>query len=321
MAFENSPGGQALKKYGGRGASSGNDTPVTDGRGYVLRDGAFVDPDAPRVGGGRRGGGGGAAAREEADAVQNLIEKLQREMDLSREMDPIAKEMIRYREQLKDATAEERAEVEALITQREREKAALEGMSFVAEATGDALVDALMGGADAGERLIDTLKRAVLQAVLLGNGPLGGMFGGGLLKGLFSAAVPGFAGGGWTGAGGTSDVAGVVHAEEYVFDADATRRIGVANLEALRRAGRRGYRDGGYVAGSRPPAFRAPGAGSAAGQAAQAERVVFEINVRGTGNAEIQAGVQQAIAAAFDEHVNHQFPGLVKIHMNDRWGM
>jgi phage-related minor tail protein len=34
---------------------------------------------------------------------------------------------------------------------------------------------------------------------------------------------------------GTKEVAGVVHGQEYVFDASATRRIGVANLEAMRR--------------------------------------------------------------------------------------
>lgn len=47
----------------------------------------------------------------------------------------------------------------------------------------------------------------------------------------------GFRKGGYTGNGGVDDVAGVVHGKEFVFDADATSRIGVANLEAI-RAGR-----------------------------------------------------------------------------------
>lgn len=49
------------------------------------------------------------------------------------------------------------------------------------------------------------------------------------------ALSKGFKTGGYTGNGGTSDVAGVVHGREYVFDAAATARIGVQNLEAMRK--------------------------------------------------------------------------------------
>ena len=45
----------------------------------------------------------------------------------------------------------------------------------------------------------------------------------------------GFMAGGYTGAGGNSEVAGPVHRNEYVFDAAATKRIGVPALEAMRR--------------------------------------------------------------------------------------
>lgn len=44
----------------------------------------------------------------------------------------------------------------------------------------------------------------------------------------------GFKSGGYTGNGGASQVAGVVHGQEYVFDAQATKRIGVDNLNAMR---------------------------------------------------------------------------------------
>ena len=44
----------------------------------------------------------------------------------------------------------------------------------------------------------------------------------------------GFAQGGYTGDMPASAVAGLVHGREFVMDADSTRRIGVANLEALR---------------------------------------------------------------------------------------
>lgn len=44
----------------------------------------------------------------------------------------------------------------------------------------------------------------------------------------------GFKQGGYTGNMGASQVAGVVHGQEYVFDAQATKRIGVDNLNAMR---------------------------------------------------------------------------------------
>jgi len=81
----------------------------------------------------------------------------------------------------------------------------------------------------------------------------------GLAKGIgsiFSGLFPGFATGGYTGPGGKYAPAGVVHRGEYVFDAEATRRIGVRNLEAIRRA--RGFATGGYVDGVYLPRLPAP---------------------------------------------------------------
>lgn len=59
------------------------------------------------------------------------------------------------------------------------------------------------------------------------------------LAGLLAAMAmfKGFRTGGYTGGGGVNEVAGVVHGKEYVFDADATARIGVNNLERLRSGG------------------------------------------------------------------------------------
>lgn len=44
-----------------------------------------------------------------------------------------------------------------------------------------------------------------------------------------------FASGGYTGDGGRLDPAGIVHRGEYVMNADAVKRIGVRNLDALQR--------------------------------------------------------------------------------------
>lgn len=56
----------------------------------------------------------------------------------------------------------------------------------------------------------------------------------------------GFASGGYTGPGGKYAPAGIVHRGEYVFDAASTSRIGVGNLERIRRS-LPGFADGGYA--------------------------------------------------------------------------
>lgn len=56
--------------------------------------------------------------------------------------------------------------------------------------------------------------------------------------------------GGPTGPGADSDVKGVVHANEFVFSAPATRAIGVENLafaHNMAKSGAKGYQDGGFV--------------------------------------------------------------------------
>lgn len=58
----------------------------------------------------------------------------------------------------------------------------------------------------------------------------------GIIPAAIQALSPkGFMTGGYTGNLGTSQVAGVVHGQEYVFDAASTKRIGVDNLNAMRR--------------------------------------------------------------------------------------
>ncbi len=72
---------------------------------------------------------------------------------------------------------------------------------------------------------------------------LGASLGGEALTGGIQAAsaaslvptLPLFAGGGWTGNTPAHKIAGFAHGQEYVFDANATKRIGVGKLEAIRR--------------------------------------------------------------------------------------
>ena len=55
-----------------------------------------------------------------------------------------------------------------------------------------------------------------------------------LMSNIRGIEPQGFKQGGYTGNMGTSSVAGVVHGQEYVFDAQSTKRIGVDNLDAMR---------------------------------------------------------------------------------------
>ncbi|MBA9050786.1 MULTISPECIES: phage tail tape measure protein [Streptomyces] len=61
----------------------------------------------------------------------------------------------------------------------------------------------------------------------------------------------GFAAGGYTGAGGKFTPAGIVHRGEYVIPKDATSKIGLGNLEYMRKHGKLpGYSLGGLVGGA-----------------------------------------------------------------------
>lgn len=104
--------------------------------------------------------------------------------------------------------------------------------------------------------IADVIRLQIKQAMAGGGGLIGGIikFGGSLLGissggnaiagsldtaysnvgSMADALGPGFIGGGWTGNGARGSVAGVVHGQEYVFDAASTARIGVDKLDALR---------------------------------------------------------------------------------------
>lgn len=87
-----------------------------------------------------------------------------------------------------------------------------------------------------------------------------GSFGGAAAIGIAAviaalALSKGFKKGGYTGNSGASEVAGVVHGQEYVFDAASTARIGKTNLDAMRR---------GTISGSAPAANYAAAAANAA---------------------------------------------------------
>ncbi|CAI0852411.1 tape measure protein [Serratia fonticola] len=111
--------------------------------------------------------------------------------------------------------------------------------------------------------LIDMAAQALLtsEAMQFIKGVAGGIFGGlgGVASGVSGAAGSASTGamglstnfaaydlGGYTGAGGKYEPAGVVHRGEFVMTKEATERIGVENLYGMMR----GYADGGLVSPS-----------------------------------------------------------------------
>lgn len=135
-----------------------------------------------------------------------------------------------------------------MAAQAEKARDAASAMQKDAQAGAGALADLFMSGldgADAFKAALLDLARTILRNQIInlftaipGMGKVGA-----LLR-------PGFAEGGWTGPGTKYQPAGIVHANEYVFSAEAVNRIGAGNLDAMHRAaksGAVGYASGGLV--------------------------------------------------------------------------
>lgn len=75
-------------------------------------------------------------------------------------------------------------------------------------------------------------------------------------------ALNGWANGGYTGNGGKYQPAGIVHAGEYVVNADSTAKLGIGFLDRLNR---RGYADGGFVSSIMGGNLSRPGQSGAGG--------------------------------------------------------
>ena len=78
----------------------------------------------------------------------------------------------------------------------------------------------------------------------------GSLFGGD--TGWLTTIIPGFSKGGYTGNTDVSAIAGVAHGQEYIFDAQSTKRIGVETLNAL-RSGKINLPTAGSAANSNTP--------------------------------------------------------------------
>lgn len=163
-------------------------------------------------------------------------------------------------------------------------------------------------------KVADKLLNDVLDAIFQVNSAagsggglfsfLGGLFGGG---GSF-VPTPGvglFDKGGWTGAGGKHQPAGIVHKGEYVFSQDAVRRLGIGNLERLHR----GYANGGLVGAPSMPRIGAPRSAVSTGGGP----LDINVNVAGArGNQEIAEMVAVGVRQGLDQFSRQTLPVRVQ---------
>lgn len=192
------------------------------------------------------GGGGGSsrsgrssqatAANREREAVERLITSLTDELAILRETDPVAREMIKHRDDLKGATEAEREAVRQLIETRQAEEQQLQAMNDQQQFYRDTVYGAFDGLVLRGQSVVEVLgniaaaaAQAFAQAALLGQGPLAGLFGTTPGVGLLNLIFPGVGGmatGGMVygpGSGTSDSVPTMLSAGEFVVNAAATR--------------------------------------------------------------------------------------------------
>lgn len=168
---------------------------------------------------------------EDTRAAAELQAELERSRDLLRGLKGDAEASAtalggkadKYRTLQSDATAAGEAIETSSQDIRASGEAAAGAVPALAEY--DRLLKSIAGGQATPAELVGSPARAALKPLTEGRS---------------------FAGGGFTGHMPADRIAGVVHGREYVFDAAATARIGVANLDAI-RAGVSGYAGGGFV--------------------------------------------------------------------------
>lgn len=226
--------------------------------------------DFPVTGGkkpGGRGKGKGGSGKERvsifADAERELL-SLEREITLIGKstaevararaawamLDEAKKQGIPVTEELTRKIDAEAAKIAELTAEQER-------LTTISDRVQDALKSAFDGIFDDPKEALKDLGKQLLmlalQMQLVKSFP--GTFGSGGIIPL------GFATGGYTGAGGKYDPAGIVHRGEYVMDAETVRRAGGPSMFDSLRRNLRGYAGGGYV-GSVPSRAGPSGGGT-----------------------------------------------------------
>lgn len=194
---------------------------------------------------------GSSKGRAKKSEAENEAEKTYNDLLRERErlLESLMTPMDEYEEALATiqelSTTKDKKTGDFLISEAEanaaREK--LKSLQPAAQEASQALRSAFMNIFEDPAKAIDNLAKKFAELALFTqlSKSFPTIFGAG-------GAIPlGFASGGYTGAGGKYQPAGVVHKGEYVFDQDSVNKAGGPRaLEAIRR-GLRGYASGGFV--------------------------------------------------------------------------
>lgn len=216
--LEQTPGNRANAAYADRGISS--DRRVENQLGEVIQF------DAPRR---SSGGGGGGAQNDQLREAQKLFEQTRTEAE------KYADEQQRINELLDAGYINADTYQRAIDMIGKKYKGAGDGAKFFEDLTGDlkdAFLDLAVSGENSFDAIAKSIKRAALEALIFGSGPLGGMLGGGLLSffgssgtGTGTLGLPSFDGGGSTGWGnrsggldGKGGFMAMLHPRETVVD-------------------------------------------------------------------------------------------------------
>ncbi|AWZ21078.1 Hypothetical protein RAK1035_2370 [Roseovarius sp. AK1035] len=304
--------------------------------------------------GGARAGSTNETLREQ-QALDRLIESKRREIEALRESDPVQRELIRLRERLTAATPKQREEIEKLVEAHEAERVAMERKEEFGRAVDDVLLEA-ESLRDVWEGIGDMIIRAAKEALILGSGPLGGLFGGsGLLSGIFggggglgdlfdlfsggsllsfahgglpAAALPGFATGGdplvtrpgillGAGTGRGDKIPAFVSAGEFIMTAEATAR-NRAVLEAMNA----GAIIPGFAGGGLPLPAQAGGTAGAAGSSGAQGNGVTRLRIEPSELFRVVAEERARDVAieVVDDFSAQQLPGRVEAIRRDPLG-
>lgn len=301
---------------------------------YVYQDQGLpsVDmPSNPRTK--RKTKGGGSAYDKERKALERLMQREREQIDLLREMDPVQQELLRIRDQLKGATDAEREAVEALIRERlEEEKAVAqtrEATSFlegVAGSAADALTKSGDEAAEAWKRVAAELAAAALQAMILGEGPLADLLGGGGGSGggggggfgNFIMGVLGLAEGGTVyGPGGNKDdkVPTFLSPGETVVHAKATRKY-----RPLLQAMNDGVEIPGLASGGEIGGGSGTGAASGSGSGSATSHAVVRILPSPLFQTMVEETSGNIVVQGIEQYDQTRAPETARRALNDPYG-
>lgn len=175
------------------------------------------------------GGGGGAAQNDMMREAQRLFEQTRTDAE------KYAAELERVNLLHSAGAIDGNLHARALEAIKDRYSDAGDAAKFFEDINGnlkEAFLDLAINGEASFDAIADAIKRALLQAALFGEGPLGSLFGGGLLsffggggKGTGTLGLPSFDGGGSTGWGsrsggldGKGGFMAMLHPRETVVD-------------------------------------------------------------------------------------------------------